>query len=54
MSNEMNRGLRNYDMGPDFNQYKREIVTLQRTDEEAEILEEIKYIRLYNENVDLI
>ena len=47
---------RNYDMATDFNEYKREMVTLHIPfrHEEAEILEEMKFIRLYDENVDLI
>lgn len=47
---------RNYGAATDFNEHKREMVTLHIPfrDEEAEILEEMKFIRLYDENVDLI
>ncbi|GFY44972.1 helitron_like_N domain-containing protein [Trichonephila inaurata madagascariensis] len=45
---------RNYDMATDFNEYKREMVTLPIPfrHEEADILESIKFIRLHDENVD--
>ncbi|GFQ64918.1 helitron_like_N domain-containing protein [Trichonephila clavata] len=47
---------RNYDMATDFNEYKREIVCLHIPfrHEEADILENMKFIKLYDENVDLI
>ncbi|GFR22603.1 helitron_like_N domain-containing protein [Trichonephila clavata] len=47
---------RNYDMATDFNEYKREMVTLHIPfrREEADILENMKFIRLYDENADLI
>ncbi|GFY10496.1 ATP-dependent DNA helicase [Trichonephila clavipes] len=43
-------------MATDFNEYKREMVTLRIPfrHEEADILENMKFIRLYDENVDLI
>ncbi|GFR10858.1 ATP-dependent DNA helicase [Trichonephila clavata] len=47
---------RNYDMATDFNEYKREMLTLHIPfrHEEANILKNMKFIRLYHENVDLI
>ncbi|XP_049819970.1 uncharacterized protein LOC109605143 isoform X2 [Aethina tumida] len=47
---------RNYDMAADFNEYRREMVTLHIPfrHEESDILENMKFIRLYDENVDLI
>lgn len=43
-------------MATDFKEYKREMVTLYIPfrHEEADILENMKFIRLYDENVDLI
>lgn len=47
---------RNYEMATDFNEYKREMVTLHIPfrHEETEILEGMKYIKLYEENEGLI
>lgn len=47
---------RNYDMGTDLNEYKREMVTLYLPlrIEENDILSGNKYITLYNENEDQI
>ncbi|GFX81145.1 ATP-dependent DNA helicase [Trichonephila clavipes] len=47
---------RNYDMATDLNEYKREMVTLHIPfrHEESEILSQMKFIKIYDENVDLI
>ncbi|XP_024085470.1 uncharacterized protein LOC106661425 isoform X2 [Cimex lectularius] len=47
---------RNYDMATDFNEYKREMVTLHLPfrNEEEEILAEMKFIRIYDDNEDII
>ena len=47
---------RNYDMPTDFNEYKREIVTLHIPfrHEDAKILEQMKFIKLHDDNIDLI
>lgn len=47
---------RNYDMATDFNEYKREMVTLYIPfrSEEEEILAEMKFNRKYEENEELI
>lgn len=47
---------RNYDMGLDLNEYKREMVTLHIPfrDEENEILSELKFVTIYDENEELI
>ncbi|GFW82169.1 helitron_like_N domain-containing protein [Trichonephila clavipes] len=47
---------RNYDMATDLNEYKREMVTLYIPfrHEESEILSQMKFIKIYDENVDLI
>ncbi|XP_044588740.1 uncharacterized protein LOC123267918 [Cotesia glomerata] len=47
---------RNYDMGKDLNEYKREMVTLHFPfrNEDEEILAEIKFIEIYNNNENII
>ncbi len=47
---------RNYDMANDINDYKREMVTLHVPfiNEEEEILAELKFIRIYDENEELL
>ncbi|XP_037958820.1 uncharacterized protein LOC119688206 [Teleopsis dalmanni] len=47
---------RNYDMATDYNEYRREMVTLHMPfrHEEAEIIAEMRYIQLYDENEALI
>ncbi|XP_063979337.1 uncharacterized protein LOC135163656 isoform X2 [Diachasmimorpha longicaudata] len=47
---------RNYDMAEDYNEYRREMVTLHMPfrHEEAEIIAERRYIQLYDENEALI
>lgn len=47
---------RNYDIVTDFNEYKREMVTLHLPfrNEEEEILAEMKFIRIYDDNEDII
>lgn len=47
---------RNYDMGTDYNEYRREMVTLHLPfrHEESEILAESRYLQLYEENEALI
>lgn len=47
---------RNYDMGTDYNEYRREMVTLHLPfrHEESEILAESLYLQLYKENEALI
>ena len=47
---------RNYDMATDFNEYKREMVTLHLPfrSEEEEILAEMKFISIYDDNEDII
>ncbi|CAF4915856.1 unnamed protein product [Pieris macdunnoughi] len=47
---------RNYDMGTDYNEYRREMVTLHLPfrNEESEILAESRYLQLYEENEALI
>ncbi|XP_044588824.1 ATP-dependent DNA helicase PIF1-like [Cotesia glomerata] len=47
---------RNYDIASDINEYKREMVTLHIPfrNEEFEILEEMKFIRIYDENENQI
>ena len=47
---------RNYDMAKDYNEYKREMVTLHLRfrNKEREILSEMIFITIYDENKDLI
>lgn len=47
---------RNYDMATDFNEYRREMVTLHLPfrNEEKEILSELNYITLYDNHEDII
>lgn len=47
---------RNYDMSTDFNEYKREMVTLHLPfrNEEEEILAEMKFITIYDNQEDII
>ncbi|XP_076298854.1 uncharacterized protein LOC143217964 isoform X2 [Lasioglossum baleicum] len=47
---------RNYDMATDFNEYKREMVTLHLPfrSEEEEILAEMRFISIYDDNEDII
>ncbi|XP_053596141.1 uncharacterized protein LOC103578666 [Microplitis demolitor] len=47
---------RNYDMGTDLNEYKREMVTLHFPfrNEDEEILAEMKFIEIYNNNENII
>jgi hypothetical protein len=47
---------RNYDMASDFNEYKREMVTLHLPfrSEEEEILAEMKFVSIYDDNEDII
>ncbi|GFV36327.1 helitron_like_N domain-containing protein [Trichonephila clavipes] len=47
---------RNYDMATDLNEYKREMVTshIPFRHEESEILSQMKFIKISDENVDLI
>lgn len=47
---------RNYDIASDINEYKREMVTLHIPfrNEEFDILEEMKFIRIYDENENQI
>lgn len=47
---------RNFDMAQDLNEYKREMVSLHFPfrNEDAEILSELKFIQIYNENEDVI
>ncbi|CAI6352803.1 unnamed protein product [Macrosiphum euphorbiae] len=47
---------RNYDMGSDYNEYRREMVTLHLPfrHEESEIIAESRYLELYEENEALI
>lgn len=47
---------RNYDMASDFNEYRREMVTLHIPfrNEEEEILAEMKFNQIYEEYEDLI
>ena len=47
---------RNYDMGTDLNEYKREMITLHLPfrNEDEEILRDLKFIQLYNDNEELI
>lgn len=47
---------RNYDMAQDFNEYRREMVTLHQPfrNEDSEILADMKFITIYDENEDTI
>lgn len=47
---------RNYDIAQDYNEYRREMVTLHIPfrNEDAEILAEMKFINIYDENEALI
>lgn len=47
---------RNYDMAQDFNEYRREMVTLHLPfrNEDTEILADMKFITIYDENEDTI
>lgn len=47
---------RNYDMSADLNEYKREMVTLHIPfrNEEDEILAEMKFVKIYDDNEELI
>ncbi|GFX27305.1 ATP-dependent DNA helicase [Trichonephila clavipes] len=47
---------RKFDMAQDLNEYKREMVSLHFSfrNEDAEILSELKFIRIYDENENLI
>uniref|UniRef100_A0A6P7FX48 Uncharacterized protein LOC114335154 n=1 Tax=Diabrotica virgifera virgifera TaxID=50390 RepID=A0A6P7FX48_DIAVI len=47
---------RNYDMADDFNEFRREMVTLHIPfrNEESEILSDMKFIKIYEDNEDII
>lgn len=48
--------FRNYDMGKELTEYKREMVTLHMPFriEETDVLSDMKFLRIYDENEDLI